>query len=320
MRIGTKLLALGAAALAGCGDSGDAPPAGPRFSGAVGTAWEAAAPSPEGFCPGFSDYSPPNASFHSLVRTGPGPFSTATLRFDPEAAPSGAWTARASAPDAADLGCFAGAARVGGSLFVMRNDQVYEYAIAADSWTIPVTSTVGATADAQTTHDDAGRVYAVETDPPHRVIRYDPATGAVTKLESGGFGGTFAQPRIAWDPPTRRLFVGPAFNSPQLWSFDPESPGTAQRRADVPAYGGGGGTGMGDAFCGDRSGHLYATGDTGGAGSPSVFQYDTGSNTWRAVPDLPEDHGANGSCTVTHDGWLYLTPGDTANVYRLRLL
>jgi hypothetical protein len=57
----------------------------------------------------------------------------------------------------------------------------------------------------------------------------------------------------------------------------------------------------------------------GGSSGTSVYQYSTVSNTWAQIPPFPVDHGINGSCTVTWDGWLYASSGVPANLYRIAL-
>lgn len=299
-------LALVAALVAGCGSSSSEP--GPRFNGTFGAAWETMAAGTFTSCPGFTDYTPAGKTGLYALELGAAASYT----------PAGGWTTLAAPP--AGLGCWPGAAWVGSSLYVMRGGAVHAFDTAAGSWSTPVASGVAATVDAQMTHDDAGHVYAVESVSPYRVIQFTVASGAVAYLDSGEFSGApVSEPRVAWDSGARKLYVAPAYDGPRLFAFDPAAPGSTTELASAPAVGGGVGTGMGDPFCGDRSGHLYAIGDTGCSDSSSVFQYDIASNSWRALPDLPENHGCNGACTVSDDGWLYLTPGDTANLYRLKL-
>jgi hypothetical protein len=296
----------------GCSSSSSgSSPEGPRFSGKHDLFWEVATPLVDPIasygCPGFSDYSPSGKSnFYELS-------DVDLASFDPV----DGHTILAGPADS--FSCWPGAAWVGNSLYVMRNDKVYAYSIPGDEWTVPVTSSVGDTSDAQMTHDGSGNVYAVQATAPYRVVRYTPGQGVTTVLDTGGFNLSVNEPRIAWDPGTARLYIGTGYDSPELWAFDPAHPGTAVPLASVPSAAGGVGTGMGDPFCGDRSGHLYAIGDTGCSGSNTMFQYDIRTGTWTRLPDLPGDHGCDGACTVTDDGWLYVTPGDSSNLYRLRL-
>jgi len=63
-----------------------------------------------------------------------------------------------------------------------------------------------------------------------------------------------------------------------------------------------------DAFCSDRSGHIFAGGNY--TTSQTFWVYDTATG-WARIPDLPSGYekGDCGSCTVTDDGWLYTTGG-----------
>jgi hypothetical protein len=298
------LLALLAALAAGCSSSSD--PA-PRFDGTTGTAWETLQVGASG-CPGFSDYTPAGQTGFYQVE------QATAARYTP----ADGWTALEAPP--ADLGCWPSPAWVGTSLYVMRGGAIHAFDTVGGAWSTPVASGVAATSDAQMAHDDAGHVYAVESASPFRVIRYTPATGVVDYLETGGFDGlSVYEPRLAWDSIARKLYVGPAYDLPNLFAFDPAAPGSTTALASVPDASGATGTGLGDPFCGDRSGHLYAIGDSGCSGSATVFQYDIAAGTWRRLVDLPEDHGCNGACTVSDDGWLYLATGNSPNLYRLKL-
>jgi len=294
---------LAALALAGCGsDSSTAP----RFDGTTGTAWEVRATGGSDV-PGFSDYSPPGSAFFFMLDR------NAFMKYD---GASDAWTSKATPP--ANMGVWPSQAWVGDSLYVVRNGAVYRYAIGTDAWTTPVASGVVDTSDSMTTHDDSGFVYAMAADGSQVIVQYEIATGTV-KTFPGPATPLANEPRLGWDAVTRKLYVAPSYSEPDLYSFDPAT-GTVTKLTDVPGVGGPGtGTGMGDPFCSDRSGHLYAIGDTGCSDSSSVFQYDTRTDTWKAVPDLPFNHGCNGACTVTDDGWLYLTDGDTTSLARLKL-
>ena len=73
---------------------------------------------------------------------------------------------------------------------------------------------------------------------------------------------------------------------------------------------------LNDIFCGDRSGHIYAAGDSNGT---SLWRYDIATDTWSVMPSLPGDHGNNGACSVHADGWLFVTVPETSGLYRLKL-
>ncbi|MCK6516242.1 hypothetical protein L6R46_14445, partial [Myxococcota bacterium] len=73
---------------------------------------------------------------------------------------------------------------------------------------------------------------------------------------------------------------------------------------------------LNDIFCSDRSGHIYAAGATSGT---TMYQYTVSTGAWKAIASLPSDHGNNGSCTVSADGWLYVGTGSNLTFYRLQL-
>ncbi len=50
-----------------------------------------------------------------------------------------------------------------------------------------------------------------------------------------------------------------------------------------------------------------------------MFQYDIATDSWSAMPDLPTEHGNNGSCTVSGDGYLYVSTGSYMQWYRIPL-
>jgi hypothetical protein len=302
------LIALSTMLSVGCGSSGGGGSRG-HFSGRFGTDWETLESAPSKFgCPGFSDYTPEGQTGLYALEF----FDAAVFT------PVGGWDSLDS--PASSLGCWPGPAWVGDTLYIMRDGALHAFDTVGGTWDTLINDGIADTHEAQMTHDDAGHVYAVETDAPYRIVRYTIATNGVDYIETGGFDGAdVSEPRIAWDSLTEKLYIAPDFDGPRLFSFDPTVPGVTVELASVPAAGGGPGTGMGDPFCGDRSGHLYAIGDTGCNDSNSVFQYDIQSDTWNPLPDLPENHGCNGAATVSHDGWLYITPGDTPSLYRIRL-
>jgi hypothetical protein len=301
---GSLALAAGLAALVGCSGGGSV--SGPRFSGGTGAAWEVLPATPPGTVPGFSDYSPAGKRYFFQLQ------HEELFRYD------GAFTALAGPPD--DAGEWPGTAWIGDALYLVRNKRVYAYSIPGDSWQTLLDVGVPATGDAQLAHDDDGNLWTVEAEPPHRIVRYDLAGNAAGTFDSGGLGGEVFEPRVAWDALTGRLFIAPSYARPLLYAFDPAT-GEVAPRASVLAAAGGAGTGMGTAFCSDRSGHLYAAGDTGCNASATMFQYDTRDDSWKRIPDVPfADHGCNGACTVTDDGWLYFQGGGVTGYFsRLKL-
>ncbi len=298
---GSLAIAASLATLIGCGGSGS----GPRFSGETAAEWEVLTAVPPGSLPGLTDYSAGGKGYFFQLQ------ESALYRYD------GAFTPLASPPEAFDAR--PGPAWIGDKLYVLRNQKVFAYSITDNAWTSPLGG-VPETECAQMTHDDDGNVWALETDEPYRIVKYDPAQNSVHTFPAGDLGEVHDCPRVAWDPLAKRLLVAPAWTSPLLFAFDPATE-VVTPRASVPAADGSPGTGMGTAFCSDRSGHLYAAGDDGCSASATMFQYDTGSDAWERIPDVPfEHHGCNGACTVTDDGWLYFQAGGVSGWFsRLKL-
>ncbi len=122
-----------------------------------------------------------------------------------------------------------------------------------------------------------------------------------------GYGGQY-ETRLGYDPGERALFFG-GYSDPELYRFDLTTLATTQM-ASIPE------SRLGNIFCSDRCGHIYAQGGSSGS---TMWQYDIATDTWSAIPDLPVDHGNNGSCTVSEDGYLYIGTGESDDFYRLQL-
>ena len=149
------------------------------------------------------------------------------------------------------------------------------------------------------------------TDGTNKLVVFDTDT-SLTSYATGPTG-TVYQPRLAWDGPTKALYIAPSADQVFLWSYAPAT-GTVTSRAAIPEKS------IGRAFCSDRAGHIYATADNSTCTSSStIWQYDTAANTWKKIPDLPFAHGCNGACTVTDDGWLFVSDG-SGRLARLKLL
>lgn len=305
VRVMTAALAATWLGLAACSSSSSDGGQKGRFTGGTAAAWETLATTSVRQ-PGFTDYSPAGKGYLFALA------ATNLQKFD-----ASAWTPMTSPAD--DMGDWPGPAWIGDSLFVIQNNQVYEYSVPDDAWSVADAGPIVSTSWSQNTHDDQGNVYAIESDAPYRIVQYDTRTRAVTYFESGGLGGYVYEPRVAWDALARRLFIAPGYDTPLLFSFDPETAVVTQKKTVPNAAGNADGTGMGDPFCGDRSGHLYAAGDTGCSESSTVFQYDVATDTWRRLPDLPTSHGCDGACTVTDEGWLYFNDGEGGPLYRIHL-
>lgn len=272
-----------------------------RFSGATGSAWETVPGTAAGgvHYPGYTDYSPAGSPFFFATTGG---LSPRFARFDTA---SRAWTFPLERADSGNDAFFAGPAWVGDDLYVFSGTSLERYDVATPAWTTLRTD-VSPTVWAQATSDGAGRVFAVSAD--GRVITYTIATGALTYTSIGRSASV--GPRVAWDPLVGRLFIVPDIALADVVAFDPAT-GTVTSRASLPA------SRVTPTFCGDRSGHLYASGNNTGT---DVWQYDVETDGWLLLPAaLPFDHDANGACTVTDEGYLYVTDNG-ARLARLPLL
>ena len=194
-------------------------------------------------------------------------------------------------------------APVDGDLWMIRNSSVYHYAPDTDTWTT-VTSVYGGDDLNMTESDEYGVVYG-HTDYGD-MVSYDTGTGSLDYFTTGL--GSQYETRMGYDPDERAIFFG-AYNASSLyrWGIDD---GTVTTMTSIPE------SQLNDIFCSDRSGHIYAAGNSSGT---SMYQYDVATDSWSSIPSLPSDHGNNGSCTVSEDGWLYVGSGSNMKWYRLEL-
>lgn len=271
-----------------------------RFTGATASVWETAAGGGGVPLPGYSDYTP--AGQHGIYAV-TGNRTSIFARFDETTL---AWTHLGGLVDVFDDAHFAGPAWVGDNLYFVAGGRLQRYAIATGTWTT-LASDVVASRWSQATHDDVGHVYATTSD--GRVLTYTISTNTITYGPS--VIGRVEGARAAWDSLSRRLYLLPDITTPNVLSYDPAT-GTATPIAPLPASHGT------PTFCSDRSGHLYAAGNNHGN---TLWQYDVDTNVWTELigATLPFSHDANGACTVTDDGYLYVTDTGTW-LARLRLL
>ena len=140
------------------------------------------------------------------------------------------------------------------------------------------------------------------------LVSYDPSSDEM------GVHGVTATPyvyetRLAYDEPTHSIFFG-GFADDEVYRYDIAT-GATDTSLSVHPEGF-----LNDIFCGDRSGHIYAAGSSGGT---SIWQYDIATDVWSEITPYPTDHGNNGSCSVSMDGWLYMEPGSVTTLYKLPL-
>jgi hypothetical protein len=294
------VLAASSLALAACGTSYGS--SHPKFNGTNGGTWEIRADLFSSYaCSGFSEIGATGTSgFYDLH----GPDFSVYVPA-PEA-----WNG-ALAPIGFNAGCAASPARIGNDLYVILNGAVHQYAIDRDAWTQPVGSGLRDTQYSMSVSDDDGNVYSVVSDgsSANQLVRFASKTGAVDYI-AGSAAWRVGEARLAWEPSTKKIYLAPLFNGPDFYSVVPRT-GAISTLASPP------GSGVGDAFCGDKSGHIYAQGGDGCNGT-TMYRYDIAHDSWTALPDLPFPSRCAGSCAVTADGWLYVTDGG-GQLARLKL-
>ncbi|MCK6525288.1 hypothetical protein L6R49_28115, partial [Myxococcota bacterium] len=263
----------------------------PGFSGVTGSTWETLTASTE-FTYSLQTYHIAGQQylFNMYDATG--------QRYDVSA---GTWTTlSATAPYSAP---WTSMAPVGSDLYMIRNSNVYKYTPATDTWTT-VTSISGGDDYNMTESDEYGVVYGHTTS--GQIVEYDTVTGKLTYTTTG-YGAEY-ETRLGYDPDTRAIFFG-AYDANKLYKFDLTTKTVSVMTSHPESQ-------LNDIFCSDRSGHIYAAGNTSGT---TMYQYTVATDTWKAIASLPTDHGNNGSCTVSGDGWLYVGTGSNAKFYRLQL-
>ena len=115
--------------------------------------------------------------------------------------------------------------------------------------------------------------------------------------------------RMGYNAPNNSIYFG-GFADDEVYRYDIET-GVTDTTLTVHPEGF-----LNDIFCSDRNGHIYAAGSSSGT---SLWQYDIATDTWTTITDYPTDHGNNGSCSVSLDGWLYMEPGSLTTIYKLPL-
>ena len=195
-----------------------------------------------------------------------------------------------------------------GYLWGIRENRVLRYDIMANTWrTMRSDLHMGGGDDqAMTISDRDGYVWGYNV--LDELVRYDPRTDTVAYYPTGITESSF-ETRLVYDSLTHSIYFA-GFAVGTLNRFDIATSRITAMAPNPEGF-------LNDPACGDRNGHLYVAGGSGGS---TVWQLDVVANTWREIPPYPTDHGVNGSCAVLEDGWLYLEPGGATTTYRLRLL
>ena len=193
-----------------------------------------------------------------------------------------------------------------GGVWQIRSTQAYRYDIPSNSWS--TVSGIWASGDEQsmTVTDRDGVLWAYQGG--SSLVSYDPSSGAMDVHTVTATPYVF-ETRLAYDEPTHSIFFG-GFADDEVYRYDIATGVTDTSLERHPeGY-------LNDIFCGDRNGHIYAAGDSGGT---SIWQYDIATDVWAEITPYPTDHGNNGSCSVSMDGWLYMEPLAVTTLYKLPL-
>lgn len=267
----------------------------PTFDGTTGATWEMMATA-TGDLEGLQSYVPVN--FDSIVNV-----NSIVQIYD---IATDSWSDAASAgPDNAP---WLQAAPVGDDLWLIKENNIYKYVLATDTWTTEATW-IGNDEFSMTESDEHGVIYAHSSDDNFVIYDTNQPPGATNPsyFDASVVVTSTFETRLAYDPGTRSIFFG-GYGDPELYQWEIDA-GTVTQVTSIPE------NQLNDIFCSDRSGHIYAAGDSGGT---TMFQYDIATDTWSQIPDLPVDHGNNWTCTVDAGGRYLYTSADT-QFYRLPL-
>jgi hypothetical protein len=188
-------------------------------------------------------------------------------------------------------------------LYMVRNLEIYLFNPNTETWSTLNTYSGGDDLN-QTTSDYQGRIYGHAA--TGEIIQYDIENNTVQQYPTGM--GSLYETRISYDPISEALFFG-AYNEDDLYRFDLNTQAVTIQTPIPEAS-------LSTIFCGDRSGHLYAG---GGYFGKTMYQYTIATDTWTLLPNLTFDHGNNGSCSVSEEGYLYVGMGSLLRLQRITL-
>lgn len=248
--------------------------------------------------PGYSDSSPGILSFYALSGGSASTFAELDTT-------TGTWSALTPLVLGTEAD-FASPAWVGSNLVLINGTSVYvrDSVLGPPAWRTLLTG-VAQTTRSQTTHEGGTRSYALADD--GRIVIFD---GSTVSYQTFGMSPPATIARLAWSEASHRLYVAPNLATPDLYEVTPFT-GPIRPLAPIPE------PRFTPTFCGDLPGYgyLYAAGGNTGT---TIWRYDIAADAWRPLPALPFDHDANGSCTVSSDGWLYVTD-DGTRLARIRV-
>ena len=190
-------------------------------------------------------------------------------------------------------------------LWMLRNETVYVFDPASETWDIKGSYSGGDDIN-QTIADYSGYVYGHAQN--GTIIRFS-VEGETISQYTTGLGEQY-ETRMVFDPTVNAIFFG-AYNTPEIHRFELNSLSMSPAvLSSIPE------PQLNPIFCGDHSGHIYAA---GGYFGNTMWQYEIATDSWTSLPDLPQDHGNNGSCTVSEEGYLYVGTGSLLRLFRLPL-
>jgi hypothetical protein len=286
----------------GCGSGGWGPTAADTPSLILDGEWETLAAFST--YPAFSDFTPTGKS---VLYTGNGS-SMQEFTFPTTGNPQGVFTTLTAPADG--IGYYISFAWVGDSLYLVQDNTVYAYSIAGDSWTKPVNGTLTYSHNqGQSTADDSGFVYSL-AEGDKQLLKYNTTNNTYEYIATPD-DLTISEPRAAWDSATQRVYLADYSTlSSGFYAFNPDD-NSFTALAPIPNS-----SGMSDAFCSDRHGHIF-TSDQGG--TRAFWVYTAATDTWTSITDLPYDHGNSSACTVSADGWLYFADPSQTNIVRYKV-
>ena len=219
---------------------------------------------------------------------------------------SESWETLPSAPGSL---AYWGSAALGsdGGIWQLRQEEGYRYDVDSGSWsTVYGLPNSGGDEQSMTVSDRDGNLWVYQGGT--LMLRYDPLTGVADAFTIETTPYSYEM-RMGYDPGTHSIVFG-GFAESIIYRYDIATGVTDTTLTPHPE------SMLNDIYCSDRNGHIYAAGMSGGT---TLWQYTISTDTWNPIPDYPEDHGNNGSCSVSLDGWLYMEPGSVSTIYKLPL-
>ena len=184
-----------------------------------------------------------------------------------------------------------------------RDGTLWSYEPATDTWSAIVTELPNDTYT-MTAVDEDGVIYGLSD--TGVLMAWDSTTELM--LQTTTTLGFKFETRLAYDRSSRSLLIG-SYDSPELYSVNVDTFAETTLTSISESQ-------LNDIFCTDGSGHLYAAGGTSGT---TMWQFTVSTNSWAPIPDLPAEHGNNGSCLVSGTGKLYVGSGSNRGFYSLDL-